>query len=114
MFTSGKALTALITESRRLADAIKEGKLQARANPEAVAPQFRPVLEAMNAMTDAVVGPINVTAEYVDRDLQGRHPGEDHRHVPRRLQRNQEQPQRLHRRAERPDRRHEPHVGRAQ
>ena len=46
MFTNGKALTALIAESKRLADAIKEGKLQARANPEAVArssgPSSRP------------------------------------------------------------------------
>ena len=33
--------------------------------------------------------------------LQGRHPAQDHRHLQRRLQRDQEQPQRLHRRHER-------------
>ena len=71
MFTNGKALTALVAESKRLGDAIKEGKLQTRGNPEAVAPQFRPVVEAMNVMADAFVGPINVTAEYVDRISKG-------------------------------------------
>jgi methyl-accepting chemotaxis protein len=71
MFTNGKALTALVAESKRLADSIKEGKLQARANPEAVAPQFRPVVEAMNLIADAFAAPINVTAEYVDRISKG-------------------------------------------
>ncbi len=71
MFTSGKALTALISESKRLTDAIKDGKLQTRANPQAVSPNLRPVLEAMNAMADAFAAPINVTAEYVDRISKG-------------------------------------------
>ena len=71
MFTSGKALATLVAESKRLADAIKQGKLQARANPEAVDPKFRPVIDAMNIMVDAFVAPINVTAEYVDRISKG-------------------------------------------
>ena len=71
MFKTNQTLATLIAESRQLADAIKEGKLQARANPESVAPQFRPVIEAMNAMADAFVAPINVTAEYVGRISKG-------------------------------------------
>ena len=71
MLMNGKALTALVAESTKLTDAIKEGKLQTRANPEAVSPQFRPVVDAMNNLVDAFVAPINVTAEYVDRISKG-------------------------------------------
>src|SRR5208282_1065447 len=71
MFTNDKALTALVAESKRVANAIKEGKLQARANAEAVSPKFRPIVDAINMMADAFVGPINVTAEYVDRISKG-------------------------------------------
>jgi methyl-accepting chemotaxis protein len=71
MFTNQNGLQMLVGESKRLADAIKEGKLQARANPEAVNPKFRPVVEAINSIVDAFVAPINVTAEYVDRISKG-------------------------------------------
>ena len=71
MFTSQNGLATLVGESKRLADAIKEGKLQTRANPEAVNPKFRPVVEVMNIMLDALVAPLNVTAEYVDRISKG-------------------------------------------
>ena len=71
MLTNKKALAALVAESTRLADAVKEGKLQTRANPEAVSPTFRPVVNAMNVLMDAFVGPIHVTAEYVDRISKG-------------------------------------------
>ena len=42
MFTDNKALAALVGESNRLADAIKAGNLQARANLEAVNPNVPP------------------------------------------------------------------------
>jgi methyl-accepting chemotaxis protein len=71
MFTNNNGLPMLIAESKRLAVAIKEGKLQSRGNPEAVNPKFRPVVEVMNTMLDALVGPLNVTAEYVDRISKG-------------------------------------------
>ena len=71
MFTNQNGLAMLVGESKRLADAIKDGKLQARANPQAVNPKFRPVVEVMNAMLDALVAPLNVTAEYVDRISKG-------------------------------------------
>ena len=71
MITNKKVIEGLVSETKRLADAVREGKLQTRANPEVVSPQYRPVVEAMNAMIDAFVGPINVTAEYVDRISKG-------------------------------------------
>ena len=66
---------------------------------------FRKIVEGVNETLDAVIGPLNVAAEYVDRISQGRHPAEDHRQLQRRLQRDQEQPEHLHRRRERAGRR---------
>jgi methyl-accepting chemotaxis protein len=71
VLTNKKAITLLLGEVQRLANAIREGKLQTRAKPELVNPTFRPIVEAMNAMADAFVAPINVTAEYVDRISKG-------------------------------------------
>ena len=71
MITNKKAIAVLVDETKRLADAIREGKLQSRANPELVSPSFRPIVEVMNTMIDAFVAPINVTAEYVDRISKG-------------------------------------------
>ena len=48
-----------------------EGKLKTRGNPETVSVEFRPIVEGVNATLDAVIGPLNVTAEYVDRISKG-------------------------------------------
>ena len=96
MFSNGKALTTLVAESQRLAAAIKEGKLQTRPNPQAVSPQFRPVVEAMNAMADAFAAPQR-GGRVCGPDLQGRYSAEDHRHLQWGLQRDQEQLEHLYR-----------------
>ena len=67
----GKVLGALIGETKRLTDASVAGKLQTRGNPELVGREFRPIVEGINETLDAVVGPLNVTAEYVDRISKG-------------------------------------------
>ncbi len=66
-----KVLTALIGDSKRLTEAIVEGKLQTRGNPELVPLEFRPIIEGTNKLIDAFVAPINLTAEYVDRISKG-------------------------------------------
>ena len=66
-----KALTSLIGEVNRLVNATVEGKLQTRGNPDIVTPEFRPIFEGTNKLIDAFVGPINVTAEYIDRISKG-------------------------------------------
>jgi methyl-accepting chemotaxis protein len=66
-----KMLGALIGEAQRLSTAAVEGKLQTRGNPELVSLEFRPILEGVNATLDAVIGPLNVAAEYVDRISKG-------------------------------------------
>ena len=66
-----KVLRNLIGEAKRLTKAAVEGKLQIRGNPDLVTLEFRPIVEGINATLDAVVAPINVTAEYVDRISKG-------------------------------------------
>jgi methyl-accepting chemotaxis protein len=66
-----KVLTTLVGEARRLSNAAVEGKLQTRGNPELVSLEFRPIVEGVNATLDAVIGPLKVAAQYVDRISQG-------------------------------------------
>jgi methyl-accepting chemotaxis protein len=66
-----KVLKTLIGEATRLSQAAVEGKLQTRGNPELVNLEFRPIVEGVNATLDAVIGPLNVAAEYVDRISKG-------------------------------------------
>jgi methyl-accepting chemotaxis protein len=67
----GKVLKALIGEAIRLSQAAVDGKLQTRGNPELVSQEFRPIVTGVNATLDAVVGPLMVSAEYVDRISKG-------------------------------------------
>jgi methyl-accepting chemotaxis protein len=66
-----KVLRNLIGEAQRLTEAAVAGRLQTRANPDLVTPEFRPIVEGFNATLDAVIGPLNVAAEYVDRISKG-------------------------------------------
>ena len=66
-----KVLRNLIAESRRLGEAAVAGKLETRGNPDLVSLEFRPIVEGVNATLDAVIGPLMVSAEYVDRISKG-------------------------------------------
>jgi methyl-accepting chemotaxis protein len=66
-----KVLQTLIGEAKRLSEAAVGGKLQTRGNPELVSLEFRPIVEGVNATLDAVIGPLNVAALYVDRISKG-------------------------------------------
>ncbi len=66
-----KVLGNLIGEAKRLADAAVAGKLQTRGNPDLVSLEFRPIVEGVNDTLDAVIGPLNVAAEYIDRISKG-------------------------------------------
>jgi methyl-accepting chemotaxis protein len=66
-----KNLRNLVGEAKRLTEAAVEGKLQTRGNPDLVSLEFRPIVEGVNATLDAVIGPLNVAAEYVDRISKG-------------------------------------------
>ena len=64
-------LVSASDEVRRLLQAAREGHLNERAAVENFAGKDREILEAMNGILDAVIGPLNVAAGYVDRISKG-------------------------------------------
>ncbi len=66
-----KVLAALIGEMKRLSEATVAGKLEMRGNPELVTAEFRPIMEGVNDTLDAVIDPLKMMAEYVDRISKG-------------------------------------------
>jgi len=65
------ALNAMLADAAMLARAAVEGKLSIRADAGKHQGDFRKVVEGVNATLDAVIGPLNVSAEYVDRISKG-------------------------------------------
>jgi|WetSurMetagenome_2_1015567.scaffolds.fasta_scaffold02539_11 methyl-accepting chemotaxis protein len=55
----------LLSQTRKLIDATLAGKLNTRANPEETNFEFREITRSINDILDAVIGPLNVAAEYV-------------------------------------------------
>ncbi len=64
-------INGLITELNSVADAAVAGKLDKRANESAFHGEYKTIMKGFNATLDAVIGPLNVTAEYVDRISKG-------------------------------------------
>ncbi|MEN6620463.1 MAG: methyl-accepting chemotaxis protein [Smithella sp.] len=65
------AVNAMTADARLLADAAVEGKLAVRADAAKHQGDFREIIEGFNGTLDAVIGPFNVTAEYMDRISKG-------------------------------------------
>jgi methyl-accepting chemotaxis protein len=66
-----RVLHTLVEEATTLSQAAVQGRLQVRGNPERVSPEFRPILTGVNATLDALIGPLNMAANYVDRISKG-------------------------------------------
>jgi methyl-accepting chemotaxis protein len=66
-----EAIGALVDDAEMLARAAVDGRLAARADAGRHAGHFRKVIEGVNATLDAVIGPLNVAAEYIDRISKG-------------------------------------------
>ena len=66
-----EGLGALVKDANTLAQAAVEGKLATRADAAKHQGDFRKVIEGVNKTLDAVIGPLNVSAEYVDRISKG-------------------------------------------
>ncbi|MFZ5952558.1 MAG: methyl-accepting chemotaxis protein [Candidatus Rifleibacteriota bacterium] len=64
-------LSVFKEEMDRLIQAAVSGKLATRGRVERINFEFRPLLEGVNKTLDAVIGPLNVSAEYVDRISKG-------------------------------------------
>ncbi|MFA6013080.1 MAG: methyl-accepting chemotaxis protein [Desulfobacteraceae bacterium] len=64
-------ISSLIEEIKNLVDAAVNGHLATRAHPEKINFEFRGIAIGLNETLDAVIGPLNVAAEYVDRISKG-------------------------------------------
>ncbi|MBK7258856.1 MAG: Cache 3/Cache 2 fusion domain-containing protein [Ignavibacteriae bacterium] len=65
------AVNALVADAGMLSRAAVEGKLAARADATKHGGDFRKIVQGVNDTLDAVIGPLNVAAEYVDRISKG-------------------------------------------
>ena len=65
------ALQAMITDAAMLADSAAKGKLDQRADESLHHGDFAKIIGGMNNTLNNVVGPLNMTAEYVDRISKG-------------------------------------------
>ena len=64
-------LKSLITEIEGLTEAAVGGNLASRGNAEKIDFEFRGIIVGMNQTLDAVIAPLNMAAEYVDRISKG-------------------------------------------
>ena len=64
-------INALVADANLLAKAAVEGKLATRADATRHQGDYRRIVEGVNQTLDAVIGPLNVAAEYVDRISKG-------------------------------------------
>ena len=64
-------VSALVADANLLVKAAVEGKLATRADAMKHEGDFRKIVEGVNQTLDAVIGPLNVAAEYVDRISKG-------------------------------------------
>jgi methyl-accepting chemotaxis protein len=66
-----ESIDALVQDAAMLSKAAVEGKLSTRADISKHQGEFRKIIEGVNATLDAVIGPLNMSAEYVDRISKG-------------------------------------------
>src|SRR5208337_2506162 len=69
-----RALNAMMADAAMLSRAAVEGKLSTRADASKHHGDYRKVVEGVNATLDAVIGPLNVAAKYVDQISKGEIP----------------------------------------
>jgi methyl-accepting chemotaxis protein len=65
------AVNALVADAGMLARAAVEGKLATRADADKHQGDYRKIVEGVNQTLDAVIGPLNVAASYVDQIAKG-------------------------------------------
>jgi methyl-accepting chemotaxis protein len=65
------AISDMVDQTGVVINAAKEGQLKTRVDAEKAQGVFRKILRGMNETLDAVINPLNVTAEYVDQISKG-------------------------------------------
>ncbi len=69
--TCVEAVNKLVADAAMLSTAAIEGKLSTRADASRHAGDFKRIVDGVNRTLDAVIGPLNVAASYVDRIARG-------------------------------------------
>ncbi len=69
-----ESIKRLVSDANILSVAAVEGKLATRADATKHQGDFRKIVEGVNDTLDAVIGPLNVAADYVDKISQGNIP----------------------------------------
>ena len=64
-------IQSILSETQHLTEACMEGQLEKRGDPEKINFEFRGIVEGMNNMLDALIRPLTVTSQYVDRISKG-------------------------------------------
>ena len=65
------AISNMVAEAVRLEQAAIEGRLATRADASQYQGDYRKIVEGVNNTLDAVIGPLNVAADYVERIAKG-------------------------------------------
>ncbi|HPP39987.1 MAG TPA: methyl-accepting chemotaxis protein [Candidatus Kapabacteria bacterium] len=65
------AINALVADANMLSKAAVEGRLDTRADASKHQGDFRKIVQGVNDTLNAVIGPLNVAAEYIDRISKG-------------------------------------------
>ncbi|MBI4651916.1 HAMP domain-containing protein [Candidatus Desantisbacteria bacterium] len=65
------SLRGLVEESKMLTNALIEGRLATRGDTNKFLGGYKNIIEGINYTMDAVIGPINVAAEYIDKISKG-------------------------------------------
>lgn len=65
------AVNGLVAEASVLTEAAVEGKLDVRGNVSNFNGEYKNIVQGVNDTLDAVIGPLNVSAEYIDRISKG-------------------------------------------
>jgi methyl-accepting chemotaxis protein len=71
MKATTESLRGLVAESKKLTQAAVDGKLATRGDAAKFQGSYRDIVQGVNDCLDAVIGPLNVAAEYVDRISKG-------------------------------------------
>ncbi|WP_373482445.1 methyl-accepting chemotaxis protein [Acetobacterium sp.] len=69
-----ETIRSLITEASTLSQAAVQGRLDTRGHADQFSGGFREIVAGVNNTLDAVVGPLNVAAEYIERIGKGQIP----------------------------------------
>lgn len=67
-------ISGILNEMKRLISAVREGRLDARADAGGFTGDWHNLLKEVNSLIDAFVKPINLTSEYIERISKGQIP----------------------------------------